>query len=161
MNYIATKELIDVISQYMDISDFDIVTENENWKGEKYISDYVDVIKEHGIGFEVLEGEIIVFFFGDHIHFYEFDDDGDTYVQRAKEFVGRLFCSKVVREEYYKGKTLVYDKHGFVNSDGGVDMSCSTVIYKIIAFLNPFLKKRKVVTVWRFNKETGKFEEEK
>lgn len=162
MNYTATKEILDVVSKYVDTSNLKVSTVNENWKGENYESDFVEIIKENGISFEVFQGEIIVFFFNDHIHFYDIDDMYDVnYLDRAKDFFDQLFTYEIVSEEYYKGKKLVYAKHGFINSDGMVNFDGYTIIYGLFSLINPFLKKRNVVTVWRFDRESKKFTEVK
>lgn len=161
-NYQATKDILNALSKYLDISKLEISTKNLDWKGSEYESDLVHVIKDKGITFEVFEEEIIVYFFKDHIHFYGMDDNEEsTYISRAIEFFEQLFNCKVVREEYYKGKKLVCDKHNFISHDGSITSAAGATYYGFCRLFNPFLRKKKVITAWRFDKDTATFLEEK
>ncbi len=161
-NYQETKEILNALSKYLDVSKLEISTKNSDWKGREYESDLVHVIKDSGITFEVFENEIIVYFLKDHIHFYKMDDNEDvTYLARTIEFFEQLFTCKVVREEYYKGKALICNKHKLIYPDGKIVDDLGVTYYGFLHLINPFLKKKKVVTVWRFDKETATFLEDK
>ena len=75
MNYETTKELLEVIDQYIENANITISTENQDWKGEKYESDFVTIDEKNSVGFEVFDNEIIVFYFTDHCHFEDYSSD--------------------------------------------------------------------------------------
>ena len=95
MNYETTKELLEVIDQYIENANITISTENEDWKGKKYESDFVTIDEKNNVGFELFDNEIIVFYFTDHCHFEDYssdlEDGDDDYIKRAKDFIVKLF----------------------------------------------------------------------
>lgn len=117
-------------------------------------SDFVTLIENQDVGFEVFDNEIIVFYFTDHTHFEDYSSDlneGDPdYVQRAKEFLKQLFTLPIRKYDIFKGKKLSCDKYYFVLSDGTEDFIGGT-LYKLCRFLNPFRKKRTEITTWQYD----------
>lgn len=154
MNYNTTQILLDTVKPYFDIENIKITTENTDWKDRPYKSDFVTLIENQDVGFEVFDNEIIVFYFTDHTHFEDYSSDlneGDPdYVQRAKEFLKQLFTLPIRKYDIFKGKKLSCDKYYFVLSDGTEDFIGGT-LYKLCRFLNPFRKKRTEITTWQYD----------
>ena len=154
-NYRQTRELLTAISPYYEADNIVTSTENLDWRGEKYQSDLVMLDEEHNIGFEVLDNEIIIFYFQDHVHFEDYSselEDGEPdYVVRAKEFLVNLFTREIRIEEYYKKNELVRDSYYFIMPDG--DEYIGGTYYKFLAAV--FCKKslQKKTRVWKFNEK--------
>ncbi len=90
----------------MPVDNLHVQTESTNWRGKKYKCDYVQIIKNDNIRFEVLENEVIAFFFIDHIHFedysFELEDGQPDYISRAQEFFEKLFTLPIERKRFNK-----------------------------------------------------------
>ena len=90
MNFEITNELIDTIKPYTENATITISTENNDWKGRAYKSDFITIDDKNNVGFEVFDNEIIVFYFTDHYHFEDYsselEDGDDDYIKRAKFF---------------------------------------------------------------------------
>ena len=161
-NYIQTIELMDAINKLCNIDAVKVSMENTDWRGKKYKSDVVTLELEHNIGFEVLENEIIVFYFKDHTHFEDYSSDLDAdepdYVARAIEFLVNLFTSKIRIEEYYTKDKLVRDRFYFILPDG--DEYIGGTFYKFWTAILCKKKLQKKIHVWAYNKITKRFEEE-
>ncbi len=160
MNFEVTNELLEVLKPYTEKSSVSISTENEDWKGRPYQSDFVSIDEEHGVGFEVFDDEIIVFYFGDHCHFEnytsELQDGEDEYTKQAKEFLVELFENRLKHQEIYRGKKLASDKYSFIYSDD-TEKYIGGTWWGLVRFLNPFAKKTEKTTIWRFDKSQGCF----
>ena len=65
MNFEITNELIDTIKPYTENATVTISTDNKDWKGRDYKSDFVTIDEKNNVGFEVFDNEIIVFYFTD------------------------------------------------------------------------------------------------
>ena len=63
MNYDVTKDIIDALKPYINTSDFIISTENEDWRGRTYKSDFITIDSKNNVHFEVFDNQIIVSFF--------------------------------------------------------------------------------------------------
>ena len=63
MNFEITNKLIDTIKPYMGNATLTISTDNKDWKGRDYKSDFVTLDKKNNVGFEVFDNEIILFYF--------------------------------------------------------------------------------------------------
>lgn len=154
-NYIQTRELLDAISPFYGVDAIVVSTENLDWRGEKYKSDLVTLVEEHNIGFEVLDNEIIIFYFQDHVHFEDYSselEDGEpNYVVRAKEFLVNLFTREIRIEEYYKKNELVRDSYYFIMPDG--DEYIGGTFYKFLAAVFSKKSLQKKVRVWKFNEK--------
>ena len=55
--------------------------------------------EENNVSFEVLDNEIIVFYFTDHYHFEDYsselEEGEDDYIKRAKDFLIELFENQI------------------------------------------------------------------
>lgn len=154
LNYEITQQLLDAISPYFDLNGITITTENKDWKGRSYRSDFVKLIYKNNVSFEVFDNEIIISYFTDHVHFedYIFDlEDGEPdFVTRAREFLVQLFTMPIRRLEKYRGKTLVSDQYFFVMPDGQEERIGGTW-YGLVKLINPFAKKHTHFTTWYYD----------
>lgn len=162
MNFEITNELIDTIKPYMENATLTISTDNKDWKGRDYKSDFVTLDKKNNVGFEVFDNEIIVFYFTDHHHFEDYsselEDGEDDYIKRAKDFLTELFKNRIKYIEIYRGKKLVTEKYYLIYSDNTEERLGGTW-WGLARFLNPFSKKTERTTIYKFNKLSGCFEE--
>lgn len=137
MNFKATLILSEALRPYTGNSVVDISSDDS--------SDFVTVDATNHIGFEVFENEIIAFFFTDHCHFEDYSstpEDGEDYISRAKDFLGKLLENEIRHLEYYKGKTLSSEKYFIVYGDGREDECIGNTWFGLLHFINPFGKKR-------------------
>ena len=158
MNYKDTEKILNKIQKICDLKNMTISTENKDWRGRTYKSDFVSLIPQHNTGFEVFDNEIITFFFTAHRHFEDYTTVGEKeqdYVDRSVEFLEKLFKypiqyvtvtkrNKMVREEYFclleKGK-----KESLTGPSG-----------PLFAF-SFFKKKITNVVYWKYDKAEGDF----
>lgn len=163
MNYETTKELLEVIDQYIENANITISTENEDWKGKKYESDFVTIDEKNSVGFEVFDNEIIVFYFTDHCHFEDYtsdlEDGDDDYIKRAKDFIIKLFENKIKYVQIYKGKKLASEKYNMIYS-GNNEEQIGGTWWGLERILNLFAKKTEKTTIYRYNKVNGCFDKE-
>jgi hypothetical protein len=161
MNYIITNELFGVIKPYTENVNITISTENIDWKGEKYKSDFVTIDEKNNFGFEVFDNEIIVFYFTDHCHFEDYtsdlEDGNDDYIKRAKDFIIKLFENKIKYVQIYKGKKLVAEKYYIIYADNKEEEIGNTLL-GLAHLVNPFTKKMEKTTIYQFNPATGCFD---
>ncbi len=161
MNFETTSMLLDAIKPYVKNVTVEIATENKDWRGRNYKSDFVNVDAENHVGFEVFENEIIVFYFTDHSHFEDYfselQNGEDNYIELAKSFLKELFEYKIRHIEYYKGKTLSSEKYFLMYNDGRDDERIGNAWYGLSKFINPFGKKSMHSTTWQFDKSKGIF----
>ena len=161
MNYEITTELIDTIKPYTENATVTISTNNIDWKGRNYESDFVTIDKKNNVGFEVFDNEIIVFYFTDHYHFEDYsselEDGDDDYIKRAKNFLIELFENQIKYIQIYKGKNLVTEKYYLIYSDN-TEKRIGGTWWGLERFLNPFAKKVEKITIYKFNKDKGCFE---
>ena len=161
MNFEITNELIDTIKPYTENATVTISTENNHWKGRAYKSDFITIDDKNNVGFEVFDNEIIVFYFTDHYHFEDYsselEDGDDDYIKRAKIFLVELFENQIKYIEIYKGKKLATEKYYLIYSDNTEERIGGTW-WGLERFLNPFAKKVKKITIYKFNKDNGCFE---
>lgn len=162
MNFTITSELLETIKSYTENATVTISTDNKDWKGRDYESDFVTLDKENNVGFEVFHNEIIVFCFTDHYHFEDYsselEDGEDDYIKRAKDFLVELFENKIKYIQVYKGKKLATEKYYIVYSDN-TEERIGGIWWGLERFLNPFAKKTEKTTIYKFNKLCGCFEE--
>lgn len=161
MNFEITTELLETIKSYIEKANTTIATENKDWKGRNYKSDFVTIDEKNNVGFEVFDNEIIVFYFTDHYHFEDYSselqDGDDNYIKRAKDFLNELFENQIKYIEIYKGKKLATEKYYFIYSDNTEERIGGTW-WGLERFLNPFAKKIEKTTIYKFNKDKGCFE---
>ncbi len=159
MNFEVTRELLEWLRPYVGKADIQISSDNGERDGREYRSDLVTLDEKNNVGFQVLEGEVIVFFLTDHFHFEDYtsdlEEDQDDYIKRAKEFLTELFTNRIKCVEIYKGKTLASERY-YIVSDGHQERIGGTW-WGLVRFINPFAKRREKVTVYRFDKEKGCF----
>ena len=160
MNFKITNELIDTIKPYIENATVTISSDNKDWKGRDYKSDFVTIDANNNVGFEVLENEIIVFYFTDHCHFEDYSselqDGEDDYAQRAKKFLIDLFTNEIRYVSVYKGKKLFCEKYYFACPDGTIERIGGTW-WGFAKFLNPFAKKIENTTVYKYDKANQTF----
>ncbi len=161
MNFEITSELLETIKPYTENVNITVTTENKDWKGGSYNSDFVTVDEKNNVGFEVFDNEIIVFYFTDHYHFEDYsselEDGEDDYIKRAKGFLVELFENQIKYIEIYKGKKLAIEKYYLIYSENTEERIGGTW-WGLARFLNPFAKKTKKETIYKFNKSKGCFE---
>ena len=159
MNYDVTKDIIDALKPYINTSDFIISTENEDWRGRTYKSDFITIDSKNNVHFEVFDNQIIVSFFSDHIHFQKDSESGNdfSFINDAKEFLIKLFTLKIRREVTFKGSKIVSERYLFVNPNGTTDCPSGIICHRLLRRLNPFLKKTTRTTIWIYDKEKAVF----
>ena len=161
MHFEITSKLLETIKPYTENVNITITTENKDWKGRTYNSDFVTVDEKNNIGFEVFDNEIIVFYFTDHYHFEDYsselEDGADDHIKRAKDFLTKLFENQIKYIEIYKGKKLATEKYYFIYSDN-TEERIGGIWWGLDRFLNPFAKKVEKITIYKFNKDKGCFE---
>lgn len=161
MNFKTTSVLLESIKHYIINSTINISTENKDWRNRKYKSDFVTIDDKNNIGFEVLENEIIVFYFTDHTHFEDYtsksQDGKDNYIERAKTFLKELFEHKIQHIEYYKGKSLFSEKYFLLYNNGNDNKCIGNILHSLFKIINPFAKKSTRLTIWQFDISKGIF----
>lgn len=154
MNFQTTQILLDDLNTYCNFENIKISTENTDWKGHPYTSDFVILIENQNIQFEVFESEIIIAYFTDHTHFedasFDLTEGAPNYIQRAREFLKQLFTLPIRKYDTYKGKKLSCDKYYFLLSDGTEEYVGGSR-YGLCRRLNPFTKKRTEITTWQYD----------
>ena len=99
MNFETTSVLLEVLKPYLENTVVDVSTDNADWRNRNYKSDLVTIDANNHVGFEVLEKEIIAFYFTDHYHFEDYtselQDGEENYIERAKHFLKELFEYKI------------------------------------------------------------------
>jgi len=162
VNFEITSELLETIKPYIENVDITITTENRDWKGRDYKSDFVTIDEKNNVGFEVFDNEIIVFYFTDHYHFEDYsselEDGEDDYRKRAKDFLIELFENEIKYIEIYRGKKLATEKYYILYSDNTEERIGGTW-WGLERFLNPFAKTIEKTTVYKFDKAKGCFDE--
>ncbi len=162
MNFEVTNELLEILKPFTENAIMTVSTENTDCKGRKYKSDFVTIDKENNVGFEVLDNEIIAFYFTDHYHFEDYSSEleerEDDYIKRTKDFLIELFEYRIKYIEIYRGKTLATEKYYIVYSDETEERIGGTW-WGLAKFLNPFAKKSEKTTIYKFSKTKGCFEE--
>lgn len=160
MNFEITNELINTIKPYTENVTIIISTDNKDWKGRNYKSDLVTIDEKNRVGFEVLDQEIIVFYFTDHYHFEDdssdLNDGDDNYIKRAKDFIIHLFTEQIKYIEIYRGKKLAAEKYYFVYSDNTEERIGGTW-WGLGRHLNPYAQKTENTTIYKFDKVSGCF----
>lgn len=159
--YPETKQILDALGETVELHHVTITTENTDWRGRPYRSDYVVLEQEHKIGFEVFHNEIIAYYFGDHCHFEDYTSDLTEgmlpYPQRAIEFLRRFFTTPLQRLEKRKGHHLLRSEWFFLLPDGRKESIAGPWFGKL--FTNPFTRPWIELTNWYYNKFTGNFYE--
>lgn len=161
MNFEATKELINTLSPFMNVKSLSISTENKDWKGRPYQSDLVMLDDKNNICFEVFDNEIIIGYLTDHIHFedysFELEDGEPNYVERAKEFLNKLYTLSIRHYEKYKGTRLVSEKYFFVHPDCEEESITGVIVHRLMLGLNPIAKKSIQIKTWQYDKYKNTF----
>lgn len=149
MIFEITQALLDEVKQYFENTDIKISAHDNSSN-----SDYVMLIESQNIGFEVFENEIIVYYFNDHIHFEDYssttDEDEPNYVERAKIFLNKLFTLTIKVCEIYKGNKKSSERYCFITPDVKEEVM-GNIWYGLCRLINPFAKKKSVITIWRFD----------
>ncbi len=161
MNFEVTNEILEKINLYIQNADIKIISEeNRDFKDGKYQSDFVTIDEENNVGFEVLDNEIIAFYFTDHYHFEDYTselkDGEDNYKKRASAFLKDLFESSIKKVNIFKGKKLASEEYYMVSSDAA-EKFISGTYWSLFRSINPFFKKKEEITVWQFDRQKGIF----
>lgn len=155
MNYEVTNELINELKSYITSENIKIITD------DKDKSDYVIIDEKNNVGFEVMENEIIVFFFTDHRHFNTYStnsqDNNNDYIKQAKIFLSELFSYEIKHIEIYKGKKLTSEKHFIIYPDNRAPFDLGTIIHLFSRSVNPFLRRTETCTIWHYDRSKGYF----
>lgn len=161
MNFDITSKILDSLSPYIINADVTVSTDNKDWLNRPKKSDIVTIDAKSNVSFEVLENEIIVFYFTDHTHFEDYsaelEDGQDDYVTRAIDFLKELLCYYVCQLKFFKGKSLVSEKYLIMYHDGREDNQIGNTIYSFWGIINPFCKRRTETKTWIFDKAKGCF----
>ena len=155
MNFQTTSDLLEVIKPYTENAMISVTSEGGNFE-----SNLVTIDGKNHVGFEVLDNEIIAFYYTDHYHFEDYSSDleagEDDYIKRAKDFLIQLFENQIKYVEVYKGKKLAAEKYYIIYSDNTEERIGATW-WGLERFFNPFAKRLEKVTIYRFDKENGCF----
>lgn len=161
MNYSATQELLAVIEPFVPECAIRVSTKNVDWSGKEYNSDRIIIDDKNGVGVEVFDNEIIVFYFSEHHHFEDYscelNEEEPNYVERAKTFLLDLFSCKITCQKRYRGNTLISEKYIFTYPDGTEDCPAGTWGHGILIRFIPFLKNRTERQSWHFDRSKGVF----
>ncbi len=162
MNFKETEQLLTTVTKYLSSDKIRIQTDTcKDYLGKSYTADYVQITNDpnNHIGIEVTENEIIIFFFTDHAHFEDYTSpikEGETnYIQRAAEFLDKLFTLPIERNYTIKGNRIIRDESFFII--GNKKVSCAGITLSFAGFRNMFKKKKRVCEKFLFNKETACF----
>ncbi len=163
MNFQATDKLIAVTNKYIKCDNYTIKTDgHKDYRGIDYTADYIEVISDpnNSVSFEVTENEIIIFFFSDHVHFSDYgldvEEDEPDYIDRAIEFLEKLFTFSIERKYTVKCDKVVRDESFFILSETKKE-SCAGVFLCFAGIKNLFKKKKKTVETKKFDLATGNF----
>ena len=162
MNFATTERIINFTDKFIPKAQYIVQTEDhKNYFGQAYTADYV-VINDpfpYHIAIEVVENEIIIFFFGDHIHFEDYTSELENgmpnYLDRAIEFLEKLFCYPIERRRTFKGDKVIRDESLLVESDNA--MTSIGVTYSGAGLKNLFKKSTKTIERFAFDRETQSF----
>lgn len=162
MIFETTKTLTDTVCKYVPLEKLNVKSDTfKNYFGAEHDADFVEISTESSntFSFEVSENEIIIFFFNDHIHFedYTFDlDDSETdYVQRADEFLNKLFTLPIELHSTFKGNKNVSSENFFITENGRESCAGKTVCSAGIK--NILKKKTKRIETKIFDRTLAKF----
>lgn len=161
MNFETTSILLESIKPFLTNVNISISTDNTDWLGKHYQSDFVTIDDVNRVAFEVLENEIIFFYFTEHTHFEDYSSElseGQAdYIHRAIDFLKELLTYPIRHIQYYKGKKLAKEKYFFLYQDGREDEFIGGTWYGLERFINPFGKRSSSSTVWQFDRSKGMF----
>ena len=162
MIFEATKTLTDTVCKYVPLEKLNVKFDTfKSFFGAEYDADFVEILTESSdtFSFEVSENEIIIFFFNDHIHFedYAFDlEDGEhDYVQRADEFLNKLFTLPIEIHSTFKGNKNVSSESFFITEKGRE--SCAGKAVCSAGLKNVLKKKTKRIETKIFDRTLAKF----
>lgn len=134
MYHEITKQLLNLLTPYTPNATIAVTSE----KG----SDFVTIDEHNNVGFEVFDNEIIVSYFTDHCHFEDYSselqEEQEDYIQRAKEFLLKLFQYRIRHIRNYKGKRLVSEKYFTVYGDGQKDEYIGGTWWGLAHFINRY-----------------------
>ena len=159
MIYGITKQILDALSPFLSEEDVEITAEKhilDDGSAPEY-GDKVILDKENNVWFEVFENEIVLFYFTDHEHFDDYMErprDGEPdYVERATDFLQRLFTLELRKTETVAGNDMLKVEYAFVSPDGSAEFLGGT--WKQIADAEP--RNEVCVSTWKFDKAQKKF----
>ena len=164
VNFIATEKIVEFTDKFIPKSQYVVQTDgHKDYLGRSYTADYVEIIKQSPchIAFEVVENEIIIFYFGDHIHFEDYSSELEqgmpNYVDRAIEFLEMFFRYPIERRYTSKGNKVVRDESILIVSEKKQERICVT--YSGAGLKNLFKKRVETVKRYAFDDETKSFRE--
>ncbi len=149
MQFQATSEILEVLKPYLGNAN---VSVND---------DFVMIDEKNHVGFDIMENEIIVFYFTDHMHFEDYtselEEGEDDYIKRAKDFLIELLQYTIRHDEFFKGKKKSLEKYYMLYDDGREEDYLGATWFGLSTFINPFGRKSSKSTTWTFDKEKGCF----
>lgn len=162
MIFKATETLTDTVCKYVPSEKLNVKSDTfKNYFGAEYDANFVEILTESSdtFSFEVSEKEIIIFFFNDHIHFEDYTSDLEygelNYVQRADEFLNKLFTLPIELHSTFKGNKNVSSENFFITEKGRESCAGKTVCS---AGIKNILKQRtKHIETKIFDRTLGKF----
>ena len=164
MNFLVTERIIDFTDKFISKSQYTVQTEgHKDYLGKVYTADYVEIIVQppYQIAFEVVENEITIFYFDDHIHFEDYssqlEEGMPNYVDRAIEFLEKIFKYPIEQRKTLKGNKVIRDETLFITSENEKESICVT--YSCAGLRNLFKKRIKTVKRFAFDVETKSFRE--
>ncbi len=158
MNYITTEKILNALRPVCDLSNISITTENKDWKGRTYKSDYVTIIKTHNIGFEVFDNEIIVFYFTGHCHFEDYSSthkNDEDYISSAIDFLTKLFTLSIRYSKVTRGNKIKREEYFFVMQNGQEESLAGPSLRLFGG--NLFIRKIATNLTWQYDKESNDF----
>ncbi len=162
MNFEITQRLLKAIEPYTENCKINVSTEQTDWLGRKYNSDFVTIDEKGDVCFEVLNNEIIMHYFTDHLHFndysLELEDGQPDFIERAEEFLTDLFTCEITHLRKFKGKYLISERYTLNYHDDEKMCPTGVCVHRILVRFNPFLKKRCERITYIFDKSKGTFE---
>ena len=159
MIYQTTKEILEALSPFISENDVSITAEThekEDGSGTEN-GDKVVIDANNNVWFEVFENEIVLFYFTDHEHFDDYmskpKDNEPDYIERAKDFLKRLFTLRLKKTETVKGKDMLRVEYAFSDKDGNEEFLGGT--WKMI---DDGDKRQEVeISEWIFDKAEKRF----
>lgn len=162
MIFAETKTLTDTVCKYVPFEKLNIKSDVcKDFKGLAYDADFVGISTESSdtFNFEVSENEIIIFFFNDHIHFEDYTsdlDDGEPdYVQRADEFLNKLFTLPIELHSTFKGNKIIRSESFFITENG--KENCAGKTFMSAGLKNVLKKKTRRIETKIFDRTLEKF----
>jgi len=155
MNFEVTKRILEKFKSYIDVKKATVDSYTDDFRDKEYKIDRITLDEETNLWFEVTNREIIIFCLDSHQHFdnYATDENDDTYIDHAIEFLEDLFTLPIKLVEKWKGQKVVNEKYYFIKDD---EDHCFENISPLLLFFNPFAKKIYRTSMWKYDSNTNR-----